>query len=151
MDLRYRLNEPDVSHESFEDEILVINLKNGNYYSLLGTAIPAWLLLAKGVSVDEVSQALSRSSQADLALVSAAVSSFVNELEKENLLVLVPNAAPPANLPAVPLPKAFSPPRFDRYTDMQQLLLMDPIHEVDDTGWPMARNPNQNQNGQGAD
>lgn len=144
MDPRYRLNEPDVSHESFEDEILVINLKNGNYYSLLGTAIPAWLLLAKGASVPEVSETLARGSQADLALVSAAVGRFVDELEKENLLVRVPYAVPPATLPAVPLPKAFSPPKFDRYTDMQQLLLMDPIHEVDDTGWPMAKKPDQN-------
>lgn len=141
MEPRYRLNEPDVSHESFEDEVLVINLRNGNYYSLLGTAIPVWQFLAKGASASEASQALARSCQADSATVHAAVSGFVESLEKENLLVRAGHAGPPAGLSSIPLPKTFSPPKIDRYTDMQQLLLMDPIHEVDETGWPKARNP----------
>jgi hypothetical protein len=31
---------------------------------------------------------------------------------------------------------AFQPPTLRKYTDMQDLLLIDPIHEVDDLGWP---------------
>ena len=26
---------------------------------------------------------------------------------------------------------------FERFTDMQDLLLLDPIHDVDETGWPV--------------
>jgi len=34
----------------------------------------------------------------------------------------------------------FSAPRLDKYTDMQQLLLIDPIHEVsDEQGWPKVK------------
>ncbi len=33
---------------------------------------------------------------------------------------------------------AFAPPRLQRYTDMQDLLLLDPIHDVDEVGWPVA-------------
>ena len=32
--------------------------------------------------------------------------------------------------------RPYVPPQIERFTDMQELLLLDPIHEVDDTGWP---------------
>jgi hypothetical protein len=143
MNIRYRVNEPDVTYESFDTEVLVINLKNGNYYSLLGSAIPIWQLLAQGQPVDEVCLALTRSSQADEAVAIPAVHNFVADLEKESLLVRLGDA-PAAGDPApVTLPTAFTPPVLDRYTDMQQLLLMDPIHEVDATGWPVAKAPDK--------
>jgi hypothetical protein len=28
------------------------------------------------------------------------------------------------------------PPVLERYTDMQELLFLDPIHDVDESGWP---------------
>ena len=31
---------------------------------------------------------------------------------------------------------AFEAPVLEKYTDMQTLLLVDPVHEVDDRGWP---------------
>jgi hypothetical protein len=31
---------------------------------------------------------------------------------------------------------SWAEPVLDKYTDMQELLLLDPIHEVDDAGWP---------------
>jgi hypothetical protein len=32
--------------------------------------------------------------------------------------------------------RPYSPPKLSAYTDMQELLLLDPVHEVDDAGWP---------------
>ena len=43
------------------------------------------------------------------------------------------------------LPTAFQKPTFEKYTDMQQLLLLDPIHDVDDTGWPHVAAERSNQ------
>ena len=34
---------------------------------------------------------------------------------------------------------SFEAPILHKYTDMQDLLLLDPIHEVDEAGWPVAR------------
>ena len=36
-----------------------------------------------------------------------------------------------------PTGKAFAGLRLQRYTDLEVMLLADPIHEVDETGWPM--------------
>ncbi len=33
---------------------------------------------------------------------------------------------------------AFEAPVLESYSDMQDLLLLDPIHDVDDAGWPVA-------------
>jgi len=34
----------------------------------------------------------------------------------------------------------FDAPVLHSYTDMQDVLLLDPIHDVDETGWPSSRN-----------
>ncbi len=34
---------------------------------------------------------------------------------------------------------AFEAPKLEKFTDMQDLVLLDPVHEVDDVGWPAAR------------
>ena len=33
----------------------------------------------------------------------------------------------------------YSPPVLNSYTDMEELLLLDPIHDVDQAGWPMPK------------
>jgi hypothetical protein len=35
----------------------------------------------------------------------------------------------------------FVTPCLQKYTDMEELLLIDPIHEIDEVGWPSARPP----------
>ena len=44
----------------------------------------------------------------------------------------------------------FEAPILQKYTDMQDLLLLDPIHEVDEAGWPHANLDLQNQDNQPA-
>jgi hypothetical protein len=34
---------------------------------------------------------------------------------------------------------AFSPPVLQKFSDMQELLLVDPIHEVKAEGWPLTK------------
>jgi hypothetical protein len=64
-------------------------------------------------------------------------------LVKEELLE--ENVSGPGQEPASPLPKGeidFEPPKFAKYNDMQNLLLSDPIHDVDETGWPNLESGN---------
>ena len=81
---------------------------------------------------------------ADRDVVSAELRRFVAELESERLIVSEADATPDPQVAGAQLPNAargpFVPPSIQRYSDMQDLLLVDPIHEVDPTGWP-ARPP----------
>jgi hypothetical protein len=137
---RHRLNAPDVTFESFESEVLVINLRSGSYYSLRGSAPAIWLQALRGLGSAEIARELAASCRIAESQVAPAVTRLIEELTAENLLVPCEGepAPPGAEQPAAPLPGEFSEPVFERYTDMQQLLLMDPIHDVDPAGWPKA-------------
>jgi hypothetical protein len=60
-------------------------------------------------------------------------------LLENGLLVALEDGAPaasPLELPASEM-REFQPPVLESYSDMQDILLLDPIHEVDDkAGWP---------------
>jgi len=33
----------------------------------------------------------------------------------------------------------FQPPTLNKYTDMRDMLLLDPIHDVGESGWPVPK------------
>ncbi len=71
--------------------------------------------------------------------VRSSVLSLIDELVAESLIVPAKDA--PVGASSEPLgtagPEApFVLPVLERYTDMQELLLLDPIHDVDESGWP---------------
>jgi hypothetical protein len=67
------------------------------------------------------------------------IAPFIAELVKEGLLEEEEErAADP--LPEMEWPARFSPPFVERYDEMKNLLMLDPIHEVDEQGWP-SRSP----------
>lgn len=128
-------------HEAIDGEVVMINLENGKYYSLRGSGARVWAGVAGLAGVDEIAADLARTYVgADEA--GAAVAAFLAELEGEELIV--PSTANPG--PAAPsepldaVPDPFQPPVLERFTDMQDLLLLDPVHEVDEAqGWPRAK------------
>jgi hypothetical protein len=135
-DIRYRINEPDVTAETFEDEVIVINLANGRYHSLRGSGSWLWNALAAGLGHREAIERLlaAGDSGPDAA---EQVTAFIEHLAAEELLVasLERAGGVPADLQA---PETFLAPVIETFTDMENLLAMDPIHEVDMKGWPHA-------------
>jgi hypothetical protein len=131
--LRFRLNEPDVTFEAFEGETLVIHLGTGNYYSLRGSAPVVWPWLAAGYTAAEIVAAVGAGGGADFP---AALERFIASLREEQLI------AERAETPALPAlsgattAEPLAAPVLECYRDMQDLLLLDPIHEVDVAGWP---------------
>ena len=49
-----------------------------------------------------------------------------------------PDAVPPAAEPSATR-RAFAEPRVETFSDLQDLFLVDPIHDVDEAGWPHAK------------
>jgi len=140
--MRFRVNRPEVVCESFDDEIVAIHFASGNYYSLVGVAARILQLLEGGHTLAEVSEALSLLYEAHPHDIAGAVLEFAAELQQENLIVARDSADAPGQMKAefqAPAGKsAFEPPRLEKYSDMQDLLLLDPIHDVDEIGWPSA-------------
>ena len=139
---RFRINTPTVTHETIDGEAVIINLDTGNYYSLVDAGSFIWSLVDKGASPSEVQDVILQTYQGDAQDVDRGVHELLAQLQQENLIVPVDGAgdaldlaqvAPATNGHEKP---SFNPPSLNKYSDMQELLLLDPIHDVDDVGWP---------------
>jgi hypothetical protein len=135
---RFSVDPRRVVHETIDGETIIIQLETGTYYSLGGSAADIWELVAKGLSIDEVVDQLGHTYEESSDRLAEATADLVRELVQEDLVQDADGDAV-APLPAVngngDRP-AFQPPTLQKYTDMQYFLLLDPIHEVEDAGWP---------------
>lgn len=132
---RYRPNTPDVIHETVDGETLIIHTPSGVYYSLQGTGEYVWNALVIGHSPTEIAAVYADGAGISPAGVLNAVENFAESLVAEQLLAPNDQQVEPGEL--TPASHSFSIPALQKFTDMQELLLVDPIHEVDpQTGWP---------------
>jgi len=132
---RYRANEPNVAHERLDDEVVAIHLRTGVYYALSGVSADIWTLVAAGTDVETTADHVASRYEVGTDTARMHTAQLVHDLVSEDLLVLDGDA--PVEPPVLPDRRSdYAPPELQRYDDMQNLLLIDPIHQVDDTGWP---------------
>jgi len=140
----YRVNRPDVILEDFSDEVVLVNLASGNYFSIDAVGADIWAGIQGQESASAIAARLSREYEGDPAIIGQAVMQFIGELLSENLIVeetTLPTTTRVFEPTAMAARRPFVAPVLNKYTDMQELLLVDPIHEVDETGWPNIANP----------
>ncbi|MEQ1868680.1 MAG: PqqD family protein [Vicinamibacterales bacterium] len=136
----YVINGEGIAHEVLEGEAILINFKTGSYYSLDGTGGVIWeQLTAGGASAATLAAVLAPAMSADPATVEAALRVFLEELQREDLVSLTSQPAVPLATLAGTAPLKFEPPVLRKYTDLEALLLLDPIHDVAIGGWPSTR------------
>ncbi len=139
--LRFRMNDRQVVCETFDDEVLAINLETGTYCSMPGVSAQIWNWLIGGVNVGEITHALTERHDGERAVIENGLRQFVAKMMTEQLVIADETSGegavipPPASAPKTP----FVEPVVEVYTDMQDLLLLDPIHEVDERGWPVMK------------
>jgi hypothetical protein len=140
----YQVNVPTVATEKLDNEVMVVHLVKGNYYSLTGTGAAIWDLIASGASDAAILSNLVANYAGDAQTIEQRLERFIAELSAEELIVVSDAAA--ASTATAPAPttladrQPFAAPQLEKYTDMQELLLIDPIHEVnDDHGWPKMK------------
>jgi hypothetical protein len=126
------IHSPKVSHQSIDGEVVIINLDNGSYYSLLDLGARVWELIAAGWSRAELLDLVAGAYPETDATERTA--DFLDALVAEGL---VSDAAGVEKRAVdVALPAAFAAPHLETFTDLQELLMLDPIHEVDAASWP---------------
>ena len=135
-------NTPHVVHETIDGETILLHLKTGNYYSFDALGALIWQSIIESGSIKELmSKDLLDQDQIK------EVDTFVNRLVEEELLKEVSSIENSALENSSELfdqfihaVKEFKPPILNKYSDMQELLLLDPIHDVDEgEGWPEAK------------
>ena len=142
-----KINQSTVIYEIFDSEVVIINLTTGSYYSLDKSGAEIWRLLERPARQAVIVQDISSRYQGDRAQMEQSIREFLEELQRDSLIVPGENgetegserlaesgesATGVAKLP-------FEAPVVHKYSDMEELLLLDPIHEVDEMGWPNAK------------
>ncbi|MCF7865356.1 MAG: PqqD family protein [Candidatus Pacebacteria bacterium] len=155
----YKINSQRVVSETIANETIVINLETGTYYSLNESGSFIW------GNMEESKESPTKESSINLGHImhicslrygvsekeiEMAVRSFIDNLLAEKLIVPV-DAEIVAPLDTKPSTQdvevtqvsqnhpIFTPPTIEIYRDMQEMLLADPIHDVDETGWPKLK------------
>ena len=144
LDRSLRLTVPSerIAADVVDGEAVIINLDTGSYYTTDGVGCDVWLLMASGITLGQTVDRLAARYDAGGDDLVAYVDTLVGALLGEGLMTeagpdhvqhQLTDPLPPA---AAPIP--FVPADFVSFDDMRQLLLLDPVHEVDERGWPHA-------------
>lgn len=139
--MRYVVDDRCVTHDRLQDEVIIINLTTGSYYSGSGPAADLWTLLARGASVSEAAKTLASAYACDEGAVRKDVDGCTGLLLARGLLqenneaqkAGTDFALPPAER------RQWVRPDFEEYTDMWDLIKLDPIHDADEAGWPIVK------------
>ena len=143
---RFRVNTPAVASEIIDGEAVIMNLKSGAYFSTRQVGSVVWAWIEQGIPETAMVRSLQGTFAGSAEIVEGAVEQFLSQLIEHGLVREVPLGPmpPPEPAPGDPSVESFTPPVLEVYTDMQDLLLLDPIHDVDeDQGWPSPKPPGE--------
>jgi Coenzyme PQQ synthesis protein D (PqqD) len=146
----YQINAPAVAYQHVEDEAILIQFDSGCYYSTDKVGAEILSLLQQSVMAITIVRILAERYCADFETIDRMVKPFLEHLCAEDLVVAQAGAVgvgasePPSSAPTGSARQRLpiEAPVLHKYTDLQDLLLLDPIHDTDEAGWPVAE-PNR--------
>lgn len=142
--MRYRFNSPPVVAETLDGEATIVDLDTGTYYALNQSGSLIWDEIGRGSDSESTAKAMASTFGISAEDACAAVEELIGRLSELSLIVPLEDGAAPAPAQASTnghVVAEYAPPELSTFTDMQELLLLDPVHEVDDSGWPTAAKP----------
>jgi hypothetical protein len=135
--MRYTINSPHVIADILEGELIILHLETGKYFSIKGSGVSIWQLIAGGYEDVEAADTLARYYAAERDILLPEVVKLREQFLSDDLLSSLDESAERTEVEInLGVGEVFVEPIVEAYTDMQGLLLLDPIHEVEDRGWP---------------
>lgn len=140
----YVINEQKVYADYAEGQYIVLNHVTGEYYSFDRASSAVLGALLSGADESSVTAAFLEKYGPDCG-AAPAVAKFVAELLEAGIIAAAAGEAIPAAEAGAALlgeiaDKTMPELGFEAFSDVADLLLMDPIHEVDEEmGWPVPK------------
>jgi len=131
----FRTDIPETASELFDGEVVIAHYGTGLYFSVSESGGLVWQAFRHGLSLEETAAWLAGHFTADAAAIPAQVEAFAAALKAKDLLLEVPARERSGELPPIVL-AAWQEPVVDSFDDLQELLLLDPVHDVTEAGWP---------------
>jgi len=136
MSKRFIANLDSVAAESFDGEMVAINIERGTYFSFSGSAPVVWQMLQTPKTVEELCGAFIPAPNNALNIRSS-IQAFLDTLIREDCVKEIqPSEAHDHTIPAS-APQPFIEPQVRIFNDLKDLIAIDPVHEADEfEGWP---------------
>jgi|KBSSwiStaDraftv2_1062776.scaffolds.fasta_scaffold791310_2 hypothetical protein len=134
----FECNSPDVVFENFGDEVILLNLRTGSYFSLDPVGMLCWDYLSQQVPIAAVIERIGAAYGLEpVERIAGDIDRLVEEFLAKNLLrsSAQPSTAGEA-ADASKLPPVYAPPSLTTFDDINEMLLLDPVHDVGEVGWP---------------
>jgi hypothetical protein len=132
----YKLNSPGVISDEIDGEVLVIDLTVGHYFRIKGSSIRFWNLLISGMNIAAIFASCQNFSEKKVE-----IQTYIETLILNDLIVINPEIS---SEDAVIEPWNFETFSIEKFTDLEDILGLDPIHEIDiEKGWPESGAPRQ--------
>jgi hypothetical protein len=134
--MHFGINARQVMSETIDGETIIIHLGTGSYYSLQQVGADVWSAISRGANHDQLVDEVVGRYDVTRDDAEPAITALVSELKGEDLILSSENGASYQPIEAASEREAFASPTLEKHTDMQDIILLDPVHEVDDRGWP---------------
>ena len=163
----WRVKSTEVMSEILDGEAVIIDLASGRYHGAAGVGATVWQAISAGSSLDAIVAEVARLHTAVPADAADQIRGFIDQLVAAGLVVedskgqgpsvgqgpsdghdpsegqspAAGQATTPGAEAAAPGATPWSTPALETHDDLQDLLLLDPVHEVTEAGWPHAAPP----------
>lgn len=136
MEPGFELASTSLVQEVIDGEAIIMDMGSGCYYSTDGIGAVIWSAALAGAPQQNIIAAAERAFPNIAA--GEQVERFLAELVNAGLLRPsdVPGSGSEPNFAHT---HRWAAPMLSIHLDMQDLLMLDPIHEVDSTGWPKPK------------
>jgi hypothetical protein len=136
--MHYTVDERRIAYQTVDGEVIAIDHVSGAYFSMQASAGEIWQMLAANAALDAIIVLYQENSPVPAETLATEIQAFVSELLAANLLQ--PNGASvttQTNLSAIVKQRQpYTKPQLEKFEDMADLILIDPVHDVSDAGWP---------------
>jgi hypothetical protein len=134
----YTINESKAISETIDGETIIVNLDTGFYYSVNETATIIWNKLQENNSLKNISHFFLNHYDVEKDTLEKYMTQIISLFLKDDLILeSEPDGSPdsienPTNIKR----ETFLIPKIERYDDMARALRSDPVHDVNEEGWP---------------
>lgn len=126
-DTTFEVASERVAAKAFDDEVILINLLSGLYYSMDGVGSLIWALVESGHSFDDTVRQICDRYDVPTDTASVDLDALLERLLTEELIAVSAESRTPSDPPSRPAEQqTYKAPTLNRYDDMAALMALDP-------------------------
>jgi len=121
-------NTADVAAKDVDGEAVLINLKNGMYYSMDQVGGYIWSLIEGGYDLDAIADMVAKRYEVEKSVANTDIEALVQQLLEENLVLYEEGdtSSGPIDVEGAPAPEPYAAPQLNKFDDMVDLFALDP-------------------------